>query len=67
MQMVVEAGDEEAKQDAEPQPSYALRMQFFEGHEDYEAEECEELMSEGYTDEDNSQRDRSNERRMQLQ
>ena len=38
MQMVAEVGE----QDEEPQPSYALRMQFFEGHEDYEAEEFED-------------------------
>ena len=67
MQMVVEPADEETKQDAEPQPNYTLRMQFFEGQDDYEDEECEEFMSEGYTDNENSPRNRSKERRIQLQ
>ena len=34
--MVVEKVDEETKQDAEPQPNYTLRMQFFEGQDDDE-------------------------------
>ena len=66
MQMVVEKTAEETKQDAEPEPNYTLRMQFFEGQDDYEDEECEEFMSEGYTDNENSPRNRSNERRIQL-
>ena len=42
-------------------------MQFFEGQDDEEEEMCAEFMSEGYTDNEDSPRCRSNERRMQLQ
>ena len=65
MEMVIEKGSiiQEMKQDAEPEPSYTLRMQFFEGQDD-DYDECEEFMSEGYTDNENSPRNRSAERRI---
>ena len=44
-----------------------MRMQFFEGQEDDEDEGIAEFMSEGYTDNEDSPRNRSNERRIQLQ
>ena len=42
-------------------------MQFFEGHDDDEDDDCDPFMCEGYTDNENSPRNRSTERRIQLQ